>query len=275
DFFSELAAQLVERISNLLNSAIPFLAIGTLVSCGAIATLYRQHLRQRWKQWTMLACLLFLSFAVNGMNVAISYVFRFLETALNQKEQSIFWQFLWIYAGIIVLAVPIVILYRYIRLKLALYWREWLTKLFLNRYFSSRSYYELDSNAANTEIDNPDQRITEDIKAFTETTLRFLLDVLDSILTLLSFTVVLFTISKVLTVGLVVYASLGTAIAIFVGQRLIRVNYNQLRLEANFRYGMVHVRDHAESIAFYRGEALERQQVQRECCLFPEIDKHR
>ncbi|NEQ99269.1 MAG: ABC transporter ATP-binding protein/permease [Cyanothece sp. SIO2G6] len=261
DFFGQVAGQLLERVNGLMQSPVPLLALGSLGACSGIVVLHRHPLKQRWRQWILLACLLFLSFAVNGMNVAISYVFRFLETALNQKEEANFWQFLWIYAAIIVLAVPIVILYRYIRLKLALYWREWLTKLFLKRYFSHRSYYELDSNAANTEIDNPDQRITEDIKSFTETTLRFLLDVLDSILTLLSFTVVLFSISKVLTLGLVVYASFGTAIAIFVGQRLIRVNYNQLRLEANFRYGMVHVRDHAESIAFYRGEQLEQQQV--------------
>ncbi|MGK7891950.1 MAG: ABC transporter ATP-binding protein/permease [Leptolyngbyaceae cyanobacterium] len=263
EFFAQVAGQLLERANTLMRSPWPLIAVGGLALYGGIVLLHYRHLKQRWRQWFLLACLLFLSFAVNGMNVAISYVFRFLETALNQKEESSFWQFLWIYAGIIVLAVPIVILYRYIRLKLALYWREWLTRLFLKRYFSNRAYYELDSNAANTEIDNPDQRITEDIKSFTETTLRFLLDVLDSILTLLSFTVVLFSISKILTFGLVVYAAFGTAIAIFVGQRLIRVNYNQLRLEANFRYGMVHVRDHAESIAFYRGEPLEQQQVIR------------
>ena len=261
EFFSELAAQLVERINHLMGSPAPVIAIATLLISGFIVFCLRNPLKERWKQWSLLACLLFLSFAVNGMNVAISYVFRFLENALNQKEEAVFWQFLWVYAGIIVLAVPVVIIYRYIRLKLALYWREWLTKLFFKCYFSDRSYYELDSNAANTEIDNPDQRITEDIRSFTATTLRFLLDVLDSILTLLSFTMVLFTISKALTLGLVVYAIFGTLIAVVVGQRLIQVNYNQLRLEANFRYGMVHVRDHAESIAFYRGEKLEKKQV--------------
>jgi putative ATP-binding cassette transporter len=72
---------------------------------------------------------------------------------------------------------------------------------------------------------------------------------------------VLYSISRILTLGLLVYAAIGTAIAIIAGQRLIKINYNQLRLEGNFRYGMVHVRDNAESIAFYRGEGLERQQV--------------
>ncbi|MEB3358828.1 MAG: ABC transporter ATP-binding protein/permease [Synechococcales bacterium] len=261
EFFTTLAGQLVQRIDILLNSiALPF-ALGTLISGGAIFFALRQKLRQRWRQWSLLALLLFLSFVVNGMNVTISYAFRFIDNALNQKEEPLFWQFLFIYAGIIVLAVPIVVLYRYTRLKLGLFWREWLTQLFFNRYFANRAYYELDSNAINTEIDNPDQRITEDIKSFTEVTLTFLLDILDSILTLLAFTAVLYSISHILTLGLVVYAVLGTAFAIVVGQRLIRINYDQLRLEANFRYGMVHVRDNAESIAFYRGERLEQQQV--------------
>lgn len=261
EFFTTLAAPLVERIDGLLASPALPIALGVMVSCGLIVYALRPKLQPRWRQWSLLWLLLFLSFVVNGMNVTISYVFRFVDNALNQRDEPVFWQFLFIYAGIIILAIPILVLYRYTRLKLALFWREWLTKLFFNRYFSNRAYYELDSNAANTEIDNPDQRITEDIKSFTETTLSFLLDILDSILTLISFTAVLYSISRVLTLGLVVYAAVGTAIAIIAGQRLIKINYNQLRLEGNFRYGMVHVRDNAESIAFYRGEGLERQQV--------------
>ncbi|NEP43882.1 MAG: ABC transporter ATP-binding protein, partial [Okeania sp. SIO2H7] len=123
EFFSELAAQLVERINHLMGSPAPVVAIATLLINSFIIFCFRNPLKERWKQWSFLACLLFLSFAVNGMNVAISYVFRFLENALNQKEEAVFWQFLWIYAGIIILAVPVVITYRYIRLKLALYWR--------------------------------------------------------------------------------------------------------------------------------------------------------
>lgn len=261
EFFTTLAAPLVANIDGLMRSPALPIALGMMASCALIVFLLRAKLQPRWRQWSLLWLLLFLSFVVNGMNVAISYVFRFVDNALNQKDEPVFWQFLFIYAGIIILAIPIIVLYRYTRLKLGLFWRDWLTRLFFNRYFSNRAYYELDSNAANTEIDNPDQRITEDIRSFTSTTLSFLLDILDSILTLISFTAVLYSISRVLTLGLLVYATFGTVVAVIAGQRLIKINYNQLRLEANFRYGMVHVRDNAESIAFYRGEGLERQQV--------------
>ncbi|MGF1513739.1 MAG: ABC transporter ATP-binding protein/permease [Elainellaceae cyanobacterium] len=261
EFFTQIAAQLVERVDVLLRSATLPLAIAAMVASLGLFFVQHRVIRQRWRQWFMLTLLLFLAFMVNGINVTLSYTFRIIDNALNQREAPLFWQFLFIYAGIILLAVPVIALYQYARLKLALHWRAWLTRLFLQRYFHDRAYYDLDSNAVNTRIDNPDQRITEDIKAFTEVTLSFLLDILDSVLALISFTAVLYSISKVLTLGLLVYAGLGAAIAILVGQRLIRINYDQLRLEANFRYGMVHVRDNAESIAFYQGERLEQQQV--------------
>lgn len=260
-FFADLAGGLVTQVNGLLNSSVPYIALGSLLISGLLFASQRRKLRQRWLQWGLLGLLLFLSFAVNGMNVILSYVFRFIDNVLVDKNETAFWQFLWVYAGVLIVAIPVIVLYRYVRLKLGLFWREWLTKDFLDRYFDNRAYYELDSNAANVEVDNPDQRITEDIKSFTGTTLSFLLDILDSILTLISFTAILWSISRPLTGGLVVYALAGTAIAVIAGTKLIRINYDQLRLEANFRYGMVHVRDNAESIAFYRGESLELQQV--------------
>ncbi|MEM9157114.1 MAG: ABC transporter ATP-binding protein/permease [Cyanobacteria bacterium P01_F01_bin.33] len=260
-FFNDVAGGLVEQVDGLVSSPFFYVAIVAAFVCIAIFTGFSRQLRQRRWQWLLLGFLLLLSFTVNGVNVTISYVFRFVDTALNQREEPTFWRYLFIYAGIIVAAIPILVLYRYIRLKLGLMWREWLTNFFLDRYFKDRSYYELDSNAANTEIDNPDQRITEDVKSFTGVTLSFLLDILDSVLTLISFTAILYSISKRLTGGLLIYAVIGTAVAVIAGRRLIGINYDQLRLEANFRYGMVHVRDNAESIAFYRGEDLERRQV--------------
>jgi putative ATP-binding cassette transporter len=260
-FFSNGAQGLVTQVEQILKSPLPLIFFGLLVLAASAFFSQRSKLRQRWLQWVLLGLLLFLLFVVNGLNVILSFVFRFIDTALNQKESDVFWQFLWTYGLVIVLAIPIIVAYRYLRQKLGLLWREWLTQHFLNRYFHQRAYYRLDSNAVNAELDNPDQRITQDVKSFTTVTLDFLLDILDSILTLLSFTAILFNLSKALTWGLVGYAVLGTAIAIAIGTRLIRINYEQLRLEANFRYSLVRVRDNAESIAFYQGENLEREQV--------------
>ncbi len=262
-FVNQYAGGLVKQVKALVASPAVFWAAGGLALSALTFWLTRQAVAPRWKQWSLLGLLLFLSFAVNGANVSLSYIFRFIDTALGAKDQPTFWLNLTLYGVLIITAIPILVGYRFTRLKLGLYWREWLTKSFLNDYFKDRSYYELDSNSAHTEIDNPDQRISEDIRSFTAVTLSFLLDVLDTILTLLSFTAILYTISKPLTYGLLVYATLGTGIALIAGRRLIKINYDQLRLEADFRYGMVHVRDNAESIAFYRGEQQELQQVNR------------
>ncbi|MFS8867820.1 ABC transporter ATP-binding protein/permease [Synechococcus sp. H65.1] len=261
EFFRTLAAGLVEQTERNLASPVLGVAAASLVlSSLAFVVVWRQ-IHRRWLQWVLLTFLLFLSLTVNRLNVMISFIFRFIDTALQQKEESTFWQFLIIYGVLIISAIPILVIYRYTRLKLGLFWREWLTDHFLDRYFDRRAYYELDSNAANTEIDNPDQRISEDVRSFTGTTLSFLLDILDSILTLYAFTGILYSISRPLAVGLVVYAAIGTAIAIVAGRKLIKINFDQLRYEADFRYSLVHVRDNAESIAFYQGEDLELRQI--------------
>jgi putative ATP-binding cassette transporter len=261
EFFRTLAAGLVEQTERNLASPVLWVAAASLaLSSLAFGVVWRQ-IHRRWLQWVLLTFLLFLSLTVNRLNVMISFIFRFIDTALQQKEESTFWQFLIIYGVLIISAIPILVIYRYTRLKLGLFWREWLTDYFLDRYFDRRAYYELDSNAANTEIDNPDQRISEDVRSFTGTTLSFLLDILDSILTLYAFTGILYSISRVLAIGLVIYATIGTGIAVLAGRRLIKINFDQLRYEADFRYSLVHVRDNAESIAFYQGENLELRQI--------------
>ncbi|MBC6455945.1 MAG: ABC transporter ATP-binding protein/permease [Hormoscilla sp. SP5CHS1] len=213
---------------------------------------------EKWGARGILALLLLLSLSVSGLNVLISFVGRIFENALVEKNPEEFWKYLFIYAGVFVVGTPIVVIYRYTRDKLGLYWREWLTKSFLNKYLQNRAYYEI--NAIKT-IDNPDQRISQDIRSFTVTSLGFLLVILSSLINLISFTGILWSISIPLTVVLVGYSILGTVVTVLFGRRLIGLNFNQLRREADFRYGLVHVRNHAEAIAFYQGEEQEGMQL--------------
>jgi vitamin B12/bleomycin/antimicrobial peptide transport system ATP-binding/permease protein len=261
-FLSSLGKSSIEIFQNLLTFTPAYIFLVLLIVSSGIFYAYRHKLKGREKQWLVLGLLLFLAFIVSSLNVLISYVFRFIDNALNGRNPQVFWEFLWVYGITLVVAIPILISYRYTRRKLALFWREWLTNTFLKDYFSNRAYYELDSNAANTDIDNPDQRMTEDVNSFTTTILDLILDILDSILDLVAFTGILYSISTQLTIGLVGYVSIGTILAVWIGTKLIKINFNQLRLEGDFRYGMVHVRDNAESIAFYRGENLELSQVE-------------
>lgn len=241
---------------------LPFaglLGLGFVIPAAAFLGLAGQ-LRSRLIPWVLLAVLLFFSLTVNGLNVVISYVGRFFQTALANKDAPTFWRFLYVYASVFVIGTPIVVYYRYVQDKLGLHWRRWLTGQFLDRYFHHRSYYAIDHLP---DIDNPDQRITQDVRSFTTTSLSFLLMVLDSVISLIAFTGILWSISHLLVGVLLVYAALGTLGTILLGRRLIRLNFNQLRQEANFRYSLVHVRDNAESIAFYQGEPEESATVQR------------
>lgn len=215
---------------------------------------------EKWGARGLLALLLLLLLLVSGLNVTISYVGRFFQNALVERDAETFWRFLFIYAGVFVIGTPIVVIYRYTRDKLGLYWRQWLTHNFLDNYFQNRSYYEINST---NKIDNPDQRISEDIRSFTITSLQFLLVILGELVDLVSFTGILLSISIPLTLVLVGYSLVGTVLTIVIGKRLVRLNFNQLRREADFRYGLVHIRDNAESIAFYRGEDQESVQVKQ------------
>ena len=260
-FLSGLGKSAPEIFQSLLRFPATYVFLVLLLISSGIFYAYRKKLKGMEKQWLILGFLLFLAFIVSSLNVLISYVFRFIDNALNTRDPKIFWEYITVYGIVLVVAIPILVGYVYVRGKLALFWREWLTNKFLNGYFKNRTYYELDSNAANTNIDNPDQRITEDIRSFTTIVLDLILDVLTSLLDLVAFIGILLSISRELTFGLVGYVAIGTAIAVIIGTKLIELNFRQLRLEGDFRYGMVHVRDNAESIAFYRGESLESSQV--------------
>ncbi|MEB3279183.1 MAG: ABC transporter ATP-binding protein/permease [Lyngbya sp.] len=260
EFFNSIAPGLYETVMGLIES--PWIVVfGLMLILPAIAAFsYKDNLQSRWQPWAFLAILLLLSVSVSGLNVIISYVSNFFTTALSEKNESEFWRFLFVYAGVFVLGIPIVALYAYTRDRLANFWRRWLTDKFLDNYFENRAYYKLESQR---QIDNPDQRISEDIKAFTRISLVFLLILLNSIIDVISFSGILWTISKKLSVFLLFYAIFGTAITVLIGRRLIPLNFNQLRLEADFRYGLVHVRDNAESIAFYQGEQQESLQIKQ------------
>ncbi len=259
EFTQQVASGLISiREKVLTDSGYQTVLALALVIPAAIFAWQWRRLRGRTKQWGLLALLLLFSIMVSGLNVVLSFVVRFIETALVDKEASTFWLFLGVFGAVFVIGTPIVVIYRYCQELLGVYWREWLTDNFMQRYLQNRAYYQIN---ALRQIDNPDQRIAEDIRSFTRTSLTFLLVILDSVITLFSFVGVLWAISSSLSMVLIIYAVFGTVVTVLIGRRLIGLNYNQLQREADFRYGLVHLRDNAESIAFYGGESQELESV--------------
>jgi putative ATP-binding cassette transporter len=219
------------------------------------------RLEDKWKARGMLVLLVLLLVGQTGFAVLFNEQTGEFTSALAAREHDRFWDAIKVCLGLVVGAVPIYALYYYVRDRLGNHWRRWLTSRFLASYFSDRHFYELNANA---EIDNPDQRIAEDINTFTQRSLYFLLIVVGSIMDLIAFSNVLWSISRELVYFLVAYAIAGTLVTVYVyGKPLIGLNFLQLRREADFRFSLVRVRENAESIAFYRGEALEMQQVRR------------
>jgi len=212
----------------------------------------------KWKARGVLALLLILLFGFTALNVILNFVGRDFMTALAEKNLPEFNKALLLYLGAFVVATPVSVFYSFVRKKLGINWRLWLTTHFLGKYFENRAYYHINDDKS---IDNPDQRISQDISSFTVTSLGFLSILFFSLVQLISFVGILWSISVTLVLVLVGYAVIGTLVTMFFGKRLINLNFQQLRREADFRYGLVHIRDNVESIAFYRGEDREKNQV--------------
>lgn len=215
---------------------------------------------EKWKARGLLLLVMVLSLGYTGLSVLLNNRRGVMISALSAQDEARFWQTIMIFLGVLVAYAPIFAGYTYLRDRLGLQWRRWLTNRYVDNYFSNRAYYNL--NNLHTDIDNPDQRIAEDVKSFTQGSLTFLLIIVDSLLGIIAFSSVLWKISSSLVLFLVLYAVLGTVVTVGVfGKGLVRLNFAQLKKEADFRFSLVRIRENAESIAFYRGEQQEADQV--------------
>ncbi|MEI6279276.1 MAG: ABC transporter ATP-binding protein/permease [Verrucomicrobiae bacterium] len=206
----------------------------------------------------LVVAMLGLCIAVGVVQVLVSYAARNFITSLVQRDAVAFYRNLWIYLATFAVAIPIGVFYSYTGQRLSLLWREWMTHLLVKRYFLNRAYYRLQSSGR---VDNPDQRISEDVRSFTTGVLGYLLTLINSMVTLFAFMGVLWMISWQLPVGLLFYATVGTGLSVLIGKRLVGLHFNQYQKEADFRYALVRVRDNAESIAFFRGEKREHRDL--------------
>ncbi len=227
----------------------------------------------RSEEWPYAVPLLLGAIALTLGGVFLEVLFnewsrRFYDS-LQNKDEAAFWRemltFSWIAALMIMAFVARAIVSPYLRLR----WRRWLTRRYLAHWLDGRGYYRIELQRT---VDNADQRIAEDLRQLGEYTMTLLLGLLGAIATLISFLVILWNLSGSLSlkpIGLdfeipgylawicLIYAVVGTFLANFVGRRLIVLNFQKQRYEANFRFSLVRVRENAEGIALYRGEERE------------------
>ncbi len=243
---------------------------------------------EKWSAWGLLIVIISFNLLIVGMGVILSFWNREMYNALQDKNWRIFIDLLFLYHpseygpfGIMpgfcwVAAVYILIgVYRvYLTQWLEIRWRRWLTRRYLDEWLADRAYYRiaLTTDRAAVATDNPDQRIAEDLRDFVSSTLSIGIDFLSNVVSLISYLGILWSLSGALTVfGIkvpgymvwvaLIYAVLGTWFTHLVGRPLIPLRFRQQRVEADFRYALVRLRENMEGIALYHGEAEEKENL--------------
>jgi putative ATP-binding cassette transporter len=234
---------------------------------------------ERGRARLLLAAVVLLNLSLVGMTVVLTYWQRAFYNALEAKDAGAFWSLIFLggevdgtwFPGFCVVAAAYILVsvyQQYLRQALEIRWRRWLTSHYLDGWLSDRAYYRIALTDPVT--DNPDQRIADDARIFVEDTLLLGIDLMKSVVTMVSFILVLWSLSGPLEVlgisipGYMVwvalaYSAIGTWLAHLIGRALIRLNFHQQRLEADFRYALVRVRDNVEGIALHAGEVDEKR----------------
>jgi putative ATP-binding cassette transporter len=193
----------------------------------------------------MLAGLLLLMIGMNVMNVTNSFVGRNFMTAIENRNSAGFTRYAWLFLAVFGGSTLVAVLFRFTEERLGLLWRAWLTRriteVYIERHLFEHSKFEY-------EISNPDQRMTEDVKQLTTTTLSFVLMILNATLTIFSFSGVLWNISPKLFLVSILYAMCGSVLTIWLGKPLIRLNYQQSDFEANFRADLIQLDKEGDQI---------------------------
>ncbi|NEO99106.1 MAG: ABC transporter ATP-binding protein/permease [Symploca sp. SIO2E9] len=252
--YDSIVPRLASLAAKMLEPPVIYLVGLSWLVVVALFIHYKQDLQTHWRPWLMLAILILLLLSSTGTNVLGSYLGRDLITAMDREQKSSFFLLLSLYIGSLIALVPLAVLPYYMKKKLCLGWQECLTTNYINKYFSNRAYYELKTNS---DIDNPDQRISKEVESFTKTIIDVGVAIISQLVKLIAFGIVLWFISKILLVTLVIYSVLGSLFVIYMSRKLVTINGEKLEREANFRYGLVRIRDNAESIAFSYGEEQE------------------
>ena len=225
---------------------------------------------EKWKARGLLGVVIAMNFAMVYLLVQLNNWYNTFYNALQNYEAESFWGLIGEFSALAFTYIIIAVYAIYLRQLLQIKWRTWMTKRYLDNWMGKQVYYRMQLTGGSA--DNPDQRISEDIGQFVNITLQLLIGFLKQLTTLAAFGVVLWELSGDYTLELgdmtfviggymfwfsFVYSGIGTWLAHKVGRKLIGLNFDQQKFEADFRFSMMRVRENAESVAFYRGEPSE------------------
>ncbi len=263
---------------SLLRKAAEFKAF--LGRAWSLALPYFQS-EEKWKARTLLAAIVALNLAFVYTLVLFNEWNRFFYDALQEKNYPVFIEQLIRYTVLAFIYIIIAVYRFYLTQHLEMRWRAWMTRHYMQRWLDHQVYYHLELTrytelAPDQSPDNPDQRMQEDLKLFTTATVGLSMGLLNALVTLASFVGILWTLSGEFSFSwngsefaipgfmlwvAILYCAVGTVLTHYVGRRLIPLNYEQQRREADFRHNLIRVREYSEAIALDRGERVEYQQL--------------
>jgi len=228
---------------------------------------------EKWRAALLLASVVALSLGMVYLNVLFNDWNRDFYNALEKRDFPAFSAQLWRFSYLAFIFIAVAIYKVYLTQALEIRWRTWLTRQYLGDWLARQSYYRIEQTHG---ADNPDQRIAEDLSLLTSGALSLSLGLLSSVVTLVSFAGILWGLSGPLSFAFagsdwtipgymlwfaVLYALVGSALVWWVGKPLVPQNFARQRFEADFRFGLIRIRENAEAVALYRGEPEERAQL--------------
>ncbi len=244
--------------------------LATLATVWRIAIPYFRS-EDKWAGRGLLAAVILIELALVAIDVLVNQWQNRFYSALQAYDFPTFMREIWIFVGLASAFVALAVYQLYLNQWLQIRWRRWLTRHYLGEWLEDATHYRMQLRG--DPADNPDQRITDDVKTFVEQTLTIGLGLLSSIVTLFSFVIILWGLSNnaplhlfgidiavpgYLVWGALIYAILGTALTHWIGVPLVNLNFEQQRYEADFRFNLVRVRENSEQIALLKGEHAER-----------------
>ena len=212
---------------------------------------------KKWQAWRIFSLMMILMLGFRGLSVVNSYAMRDLMTAVAEKNSLDFpHACLKVFSVFTTLAV-FMAFWQYTQDLLQINWRKWLTDDILKKYFAHQNYYHIQSEHTENTIDNPDQRISQDVNNLIRLSIDLIGLIFGEILEIGAFVAILLTLDIFLAKLAIIIAIARTVITLIIGKKFSFLKFRELQLEADFRYGLVHTRDHSEAIAFYHGEEYE------------------
>jgi putative ATP-binding cassette transporter len=243
--------------------------VTTLATVWRLAAPYFRS-EDRWAGRVLLAAVIAIELALVAVDVMINQWNNRFYNALQDRDWDAFVRELTIFSGLAAAFIVLAVYQLYLNQWLQIRWRQWMTKAYLDDWLGGSNHYRM--QLLGDAADNPDQRIAEDIRLFVEKTLEIGIGLLSAVVTLASFVVILWMLSAAAPLRLfgseiaipgylvwaaLIYAIVGTAFTHLIGRPLIRLNFDQQRYEADFRFNLVRVRENSEQIALLEGEPAE------------------